>query len=160
MSKKSEKGKFDQTKYTNEWKKQNMSMITASYKTEFVQEFREACKILGVSQSSLIRSMMEETIEKAKHKGNKALTYYAVFHVAEEGGYSVEVPDLPGCISEGDTLAEAIDMITDAASGWVLDELEDGKDLPMATSLEVIQKQYKEEIVKPITLNFAKSKTK
>lgn len=66
MSEKSEKEKFDQTKYTNEWKKKNMSMITASYKTEFVTEFREACKILGVSQSSLIRKMMEETIEKAK----------------------------------------------------------------------------------------------
>ena len=51
-------------------------------------------------------------------------------------------------------------MITDVASGWALDELEDGKDLPMATSLAVIQKQYKEKIVKPITLNFAKSKTK
>ena len=53
------------------------------------------------------------------------LTYPACFYPCEEkkGGFTVEVPDLPGCVSEGDTLAEAILMGTDAASGWVLDEL-------------------------------------
>ncbi len=54
----------------------------------------------------------------------------------KEGTYTVEVPDLPGCISQGDTLADAILMITDAASGWVLDELEDGKAIPTSTPLE------------------------
>ena len=56
----------------------------------------------------------------------------------KEGGYTVEVPDLPGCVSEGSTLAEAILMGTDAASGWVLDELEDGKPAPEASPLENI----------------------
>jgi predicted RNase H-like HicB family nuclease len=46
-----------------------------------------------------------------------------------------EVPDLPGCVSGGATLAEAILMGTDAASGWVLDELEDGKPAPPASAL-------------------------
>ena len=55
------------------------------------------------------------------------LTYPACFYPYEgkEDGYTVVVPDLPGCVSEGDTLADAIIMATDAASGWVLDELED-----------------------------------
>lgn len=68
------------------------------------------------------------------------LTYPACFYPCEEkkGGYTVEVPDLPGCVSEGDTLADAILMATDAASGWVLDELEDGKIVPPASSLENI----------------------
>ncbi len=48
-------------------------------------------------------------------RGRRLLTYPAVFHLTEEGGYSVEVPDLKGCISEGDTLAEAINMIADVA---------------------------------------------
>ena len=63
------------------------------------------------------------------------LTYPACFYPCEEkkSGYTVEVPDLPGCVSEGDTLAEAIIMATDAASGWVLDELEDGKQIPPAS---------------------------
>ena len=56
----------------------------------------------------------------------------------KKGGFTVEVPDLPGCVSEGSTLAEAILMGTDAASGWVLDELEDGKPAPEASPLERI----------------------
>jgi hypothetical protein len=43
------------------------------------------------------------------------------------------VPDLPGCVSGGTTIDEAILMGTDAASGWVLDELEDGKPAPKAS---------------------------
>ena len=68
------------------------------------------------------------------------LTYPACFYPCEEkkGGFTVEVPDLPGCVSEGNTLAEAILMGTDAASGWVLDELEDGKPAPKASPLESI----------------------
>lgn len=60
------------------------------------------------------------------------LTYPAIFYKGE-GGYAVEVPDLPGCTSGGATLAEAILMGTDAASGWVLTELEDGKPVPSAS---------------------------
>ena len=65
------------------------------------------------------------------------LTYPAIFYEGE-GGYAVEVPDLPGCVSGGDTLAEAIIMGVDAASGWVLDELEDGKPIPKASPIEAI----------------------
>ena len=65
------------------------------------------------------------------------LTYPAIFYEGE-GGYAVEVPDLPGCTSGGDTLAEAILMGTDAASGWVLTELEDGKPAPKASPIKKI----------------------
>jgi predicted RNase H-like HicB family nuclease len=67
------------------------------------------------------------------------LAYPAIFYPWDDGqGYTVEVPDLPGCVSEGATLAEAIIMGTDAASGWVLTELEDGKPAPKASSIEDI----------------------
>lgn len=66
------------------------------------------------------------------------LTYPACFYPDEEkaGAYAAVVPDLPGCVSGGNTLADAILMITDAASGWILDELEDGKPIPEASPLE------------------------
>lgn len=68
------------------------------------------------------------------------LTYPACFYPDDErkGAYAVVVPDLPGCVSGGDTLADAILMATDAASGWVLDELEDGKPAPKSSPLENI----------------------
>jgi len=65
------------------------------------------------------------------------LTYPAIFYEGE-GGYAVEVPDLPGCTSGGATLAKAIIMGTDAASGWVLTELEDGKPAPKASPIGAI----------------------
>ena len=65
------------------------------------------------------------------------LTYPAIFYQGE-GGYAVEVPDLPGCTSGGATLAEAIIMGTDAASGWVLTELEDGKPVPKASPIGTV----------------------
>jgi len=51
------------------------------------------------------------------------------------GGYVVEFPDLPGCVTEGNTLSDALDMGVDAASGWVLDELEDGNKIPVASDI-------------------------
>jgi predicted RNase H-like HicB family nuclease len=37
-----------------------------------------------------------------------------VFEPSEEGGYTVYVPSLPGCISEGDTKEEALSNIREA----------------------------------------------
>ncbi len=37
----------------------------------------------------------------------------------EEGGYTVTVPALPGCVTEGDTFAEAIEMARDAIRGYI-----------------------------------------
>ena len=68
------------------------------------------------------------------------LIYPAVFYPCDnKEGYTVEVPDLPGCVSEGDSLADAIVMGTDAASGWVLDELEDGKSVPASSAVTEIE---------------------
>lgn len=62
------------------------------------------------------------------------LIYPAIFTPCiEREGYTVVVPDLPGCVSEGDSLIDAIDMGTDAASGWILGELEDGNTIPSPT---------------------------
>lgn len=67
------------------------------------------------------------------------LVYPAVFYPCEDKrGYTVILPDLPGCITEGDSLPDAIFMGTDAASGWLLDELEDGKEIPPATPLDEV----------------------
>ncbi len=63
------------------------------------------------------------------------LVYPALFSPWDEGdGYTVEFPDLPGCVTEGDSLADAMEMAQDAASGWVLGELEDGNPIPKASS--------------------------
>lgn len=63
------------------------------------------------------------------------MIYPAVFYPFsdESGGYVVEFPDLPGCVTEGKNLEEAFEMAADAASGWILDELEEGNTVPEAS---------------------------
>ena len=71
------------------------------------------------------------------------LTYPAFFYKDEEtGAYAVEVPDLPGCATGGNTLADAIFMAADAASGWVLTELEEGRPAPPASDTSAIKPEY------------------
>ena len=53
------------------------------------------------------------------------LKYTVLIDKNEDIGYTVTVPSLPGCISEGDTWDEAIANITEAIEGFleVLDDL-------------------------------------
>lgn len=71
---------------------------------------------------------------------NMKLVYVAVFTPYSDGtdGYTVEFPDLPGCVTGGNNVAEALFMAEDAASGWIFTELEDGKSVPKATPLQEI----------------------
>ncbi len=54
--------------YLKNWKKENMATISARYKKEFVTEFKQACQVLGISQSNVIRQAMAQTIERAQKK--------------------------------------------------------------------------------------------
>lgn len=48
------------------------------------------------------------------------MSQYTVFLVeAEEGGYVVTCPALPGCVSEGETRDEAVQNIRDAIEGYL-----------------------------------------
>lgn len=67
----------------------------------------------------------------------KKLLYPACFYPCEEQeGYTVVVPDLPGCVTQSSSLLDAIGMAVDAASGWILDEMEDGNPIPPASKIE------------------------
>lgn len=57
-------------------------------------------------------------------------TYTALFEPAEEGGYTVTVPALPGVVTEGDTLEEARAMVTDAVQCYLESLRKDGLPLP------------------------------
>ena len=51
-----------------------------------------------------------------------------VVHEAEEGGYWAEVPAIPGCVSQGDTLEELDDNIREAIVGCLSVDPETGAD--------------------------------
>ncbi len=59
-----------------------------------------------------------------------------VFERSDEGGYTVYVPSLPGCISEGDTKKEAMNNIKEAIDLY-LEPVED--DLPVGLDAEIME---------------------
>lgn len=54
-------------------------------------------------------------------KKAKVLKYTAIFEPEEGKGYSVTIPALPGCFSEGDTFEEALSNIKEAAELYLED---------------------------------------
>jgi predicted RNase H-like HicB family nuclease len=52
-------------------------------------------------------------------KKRERITYLVTLREAEEGGYTVEVPALPGCISEGATYEEALANIREAIVAYL-----------------------------------------
>jgi antitoxin HicB len=61
--------------------------------------------------------------------------YEVVLIPEEEGGYSVTVPALPGCVSQGETREEALAMIREAIEGY-LESLEAAGD-PVPGPVEI-----------------------
>ncbi|KKQ78933.1 MAG: hypothetical protein US99_C0007G0001, partial [Candidatus Daviesbacteria bacterium GW2011_GWF2_38_6] len=72
----------------------------------------------------------------------KVFQYTAVFEPEEKGGYSVIIPALPGCISEGDSFEEALKNIKEATELY----LEDLKE-------QEIPREEKPIIVSPIQVS-------
>ncbi|MFH1956236.1 MAG: type II toxin-antitoxin system HicB family antitoxin [Patescibacteria group bacterium] len=59
------------------------------------------------------------------------LTYTVELKPQIEGGYTVTVPVLPGCISEGDTLEKALENIKDAVEGYIQVLVKHGRKIPL-----------------------------
>lgn len=51
-------------------------------------------------------------------------------HPEPEGGYTIVVPALPGCISYGETFEKAMEMVADAIQGWLEVAQEEGIPIP------------------------------
>jgi len=68
------------------------------------------------------------------------LEYTTIFELAEEGGYVVRVPALPGCVTQGETFEEATAMIKDAIGGYLAVLQEEGGEIPQEDTSVVITK--------------------
>jgi antitoxin HicB len=55
---------------------------------------------------------------------------YHIELIPDEGEWVVAIPELPGCLSQGETPEEAIKMIREAQRLWLRVALEDGRPIP------------------------------
>lgn len=63
--------------------------------------------------------------------------YLVVLTEQPEGGYTVTVPFLPGCISEGETKREALQNIRDAIEGYLV--VARKRNLPITSGLQIME---------------------
>ena len=72
-------------------------------------------------------------------KGAKKMKYvYPAVFTPEEGGYSVNFPNLEGCYTSGDDLSDAIYMAEDVLSFTLFDYEKENRDIPEASKLNDI----------------------
>lgn len=63
----------------------------------------------------------------------------AIFEPSEAGGYCITFPDLPGCITEGDSLDEAMYMAKDALELYLFNYEDEGEEIPVPSAPERIE---------------------
>ncbi|MBI5470474.1 type II toxin-antitoxin system HicB family antitoxin [Candidatus Kaiserbacteria bacterium] len=78
----------------------------------------------------------------------KVLNYSVKVHAAEEGGYWAEVPALPGCLTQGETLDEITKMAKDTIEGYLASLVKHGQQIPI---------EEKENLVGPFERNHSTS---
>ena len=61
----------------------------------------------------------------------KSMAKFLVYlEAAEEGGYIASCPQLPGCVTQGETVEEAMAMVKDAIQGYIASLQKHGEPIP------------------------------
>ena len=83
------------------------------------QPVRAGAGDVGVSREAVKKFSGDPTGERGRHPpfGASIMKLKIILHKEAEGGYSVAVPALPGCYSQGETVEEAMANIREAAEG-------------------------------------------
>ncbi len=80
---------------------------------------------------------MPEPPKRLKIWVSTNMEFTVIIHLADEGGYWTEVPALPGCGSQGETVDEAISMTKDAIEGFISYLKDKGKEIPVEKDILV-----------------------
>jgi predicted RNase H-like HicB family nuclease len=67
------------------------------------------------------------------------MRYTVVLEQEGDGGYVVNVPALPGCVSQGDTRAEALSNIREAIEIYIEDCRDAGDPIPTEAGKEFVE---------------------
>ncbi len=68
----------------------------------------------------------------------------------DEGGFVASFPDLPGCLSSGETVEEACRNAEEAKLEWISAAMEDGLDIPEPDSIDEYSGQFKLRLPKSL----------
>ncbi|MBD2501847.1 type II toxin-antitoxin system HicB family antitoxin [Anabaena azotica] len=83
---------------------------------------------------------MKTLNQKNKQNKKQPLEYYLnlqypiTFYPDPEGGYVAQIKELPGCLTQGETLEETMTNINEARELWMETAYEAGDDIPLPSS--------------------------
>src|SRR3989344_1724694 len=80
----------------------------------------------------------DDSSEMVYNSNMKVLNYSVKIHAAEEGGFWAEVPALPGCFTQGETLDEVRVMAKEAIEGFLEMLAKHGKEIPVEENEDVV----------------------
>jgi len=75
-------------------------------------------------------------IEKQPLEYYLNLQYPVTLYPDPEGGYVAQIKDLPGCLTQGETLDETMTNINEARELWIETAYESGDDIPLPSTEE------------------------
>lgn len=83
---------------------------------------------------------------------------FVIRHLTEDegNGYLIEYPDLPGCMSDGETIEEAIKNGREAIACWIAAAKEANRDIPKPGELEKQSGKWVQRVPKSIHLRLVK----
>jgi len=79
---------------------------------------------------------MRNDTERKDLKFYLNLRYPITIHPDPDGGYVAEIEELPGCMTQAETLDEAFKAIEDARQVWIQGTYEMGQDIPLPRDME------------------------
>ena len=111
--------------------------------------FRKAgCQPITIPKHEPIKKiyveMVKQIVESEAKNDYLAMSYrMEIVEDKDEGGFVVSYPELPGCITCGETIERAVENAADAKKAWLEAALEEGIEIHEPGSLEEYSGQFK-----------------
>ena len=124
---------------------------------------KQGCMPITIPKHEPIKKVYVEMVrQKVRRRMMKTLNDYMamsyrmeIVEDKDEGGFVVSYPDLPGCITCGETVESAVANALDAKKAWIEAALEDGVEIHEPDSLEDYSGQFKLRIPRSLHRSLA-----
>jgi antitoxin HicB len=100
---------------------------------------------------------MRNDTERKDLKFYLNLRYPVTIHPDPDGGYVAEIEELPGCMTQAETIDEAFKAIEDARQLWIKTAYEDGQDIPLPRDMEEYSGKFMVRIPRSLHRNLVRA---
>jgi DNA-binding CsgD family transcriptional regulator/predicted RNase H-like HicB family nuclease len=100
---------------------------------------------------------MRNDTERKDLKFYLNLRYPITIHPDPDGGYVAEIEELPGCMTQAETLGEAFEAIEDARQVWIQGTYEMGQDIPLPQDMEEYSGKFMVRIPRSLHRNLVRA---